>query len=52
MNKSPKLCYSAGPAPRTDRGKRRHAARTEQQQRHAKLVWEGGYSTVPVKEEK
>ena len=49
MNKSRNLRYSQGPAPHTERGKRRHAARTEQQRRHAKLVWEGGYSTVPVK---
>lgn len=38
--------YSAGPAPTTDRGQRRHAGRSDAQKAHAKRVWEGGYTKV------
>ena len=43
-------CYSAGPAPRTARGKRRHADRSEPQKLHAELVWGGGYDMVKLQE--
>jgi len=33
--------FSTGPAPRTPRGKRRHAARSDEQKAHAKSVWKG-----------
>lgn len=44
--------FSPGPAPSTERGKRRHNARNEQEKAHAKRVWEGGYIVAPSKNEK
>lgn len=38
--------YSTGPAPRTARGKRRHAGRSAQRAEHAKSVWAGEGGTL------
>ena len=32
--------YSPGPPPRTERGKRRHNARSQAEKNHARKVWE------------
>jgi hypothetical protein len=42
--------YSGGPGPRTERGRRRHAWRSESQRNHAQLVWAGGYVIGQVRE--
>lgn len=44
--------FSPGLPPSTERGKRRHNARNEQEKAHAKRVWEGGYLVAPNKKEK
>jgi hypothetical protein len=31
--------YTDGPKPRTDRGQRRHQARSDSEQKHAERVW-------------
>lgn len=42
--------FSSGPKPRTERGKRRHAARTGEAKKHADRVHQGGYAVeVEVK---
>lgn len=38
--------YSDGPPPRTERGKRRHAARSTERQQHAASVWKGEGGTL------